>query len=198
VVGAFLFSIAELRAFEKGLEDTAKYTTAKIVAAREAAEERLEELMEVALRRRGRRVTLDGDGTRELFLPDQEPRKLVSVKIDEGNGLTALIQADVDDIKLYADGRIRRPPDKVFAKGDQNVEILFEHGIDETPEPVRDAAMALAALRLVPSATPDGASSLSTDEGIYRLNVEGRDGPTGIPKVDAAIEQFGRQTPVKG
>lgn len=70
--------------------------------------------------------------------------------------------------------------------------IRYRYGLTEVPERVSEAVLALAAYYLRPSATPDRATGESTDAGFIRYTLAGKDGATGLPEVDAAIEQFGR------
>lgn len=71
--------------------------------------------------------------------------------------------------------------------------IRYRYGLTEVPERVSDAVLTLAAYYLRPSVTPDRATGEATEAGFIRYTLAGRDGATGLPEVDAAIEQFGRQ-----
>ena len=70
--------------------------------------------------------------------------------------------------------------------------IRYRYGLTEVPERVSEAVLRLAAYYLRPSATPERATGEATDAGFIRYTLAGRDGATGLPEVDAAIEQFGR------
>jgi hypothetical protein len=39
------------------------------------------------------------------------------------------------------------------------------------------------------------ATAVFTEASGYRLTIAGRDGPTGLPEVDAVLQQFGRKVP---
>ena len=71
--------------------------------------------------------------------------------------------------------------------------IRYRYGLDEIPARVSDAVLALARYYLRPSVTPDRATGEATEAGFIRYTLAGKDGATGLPEVDAAIEQFGRQ-----
>lgn len=70
--------------------------------------------------------------------------------------------------------------------------IVYVHGLKRFPEPVRRACATLAASYLLPSRIPSRASGESTDAGFLRYTLAGVDGATGIPEVDAVIQQYGR------
>lgn len=71
--------------------------------------------------------------------------------------------------------------------------IRYRYGLDEIPARVSDAVLTLARYYLRPSVTPDRATGEATEAGFIRYTLAGKDGATGLPEVDAAIEQFGRQ-----
>lgn len=200
VVGGYLFGLADLRALDPVLADEAKFPLTALADAREAAEERLETLCAVAFRPRGRRAALSGDGQRTLLLPDVEPLRLVSASVARWPGADPQVFDDEDlaDITLLEWGAAIRQSRGVWPAGERNLSLLYEHGLDAPPEPVRRAALVLARAVLVRSAVPDRATSESTDTGTIRYSIAGRDGPTGFPEVDAVIEQFGRRTPAVG
>jgi hypothetical protein len=194
VVGKFFFTVKNLRDSHPDLADTTVYSTQALTDAREFAEELFENECGVAFRPRGRRATLDGSGTKEIFPDDRELRKLVSASI----GGTVFAQAEIDDVAVYPNKLLRKLKG-FWTAGDKNVVLLYEHGLDAPPEPVRREAIVLARSRLIQNlgkAPIDSrVISVSTDDGTYRLAQAGRDGPTGIPSVDAVLEQFSRQLP---
>lgn len=70
--------------------------------------------------------------------------------------------------------------------------VEYLYGLDSVPYQVSRAVLELAAYMLRPSNRPVGATGESTDAGFIRFTTAGQDGPTDIPEVNAAIEQFGR------
>lgn len=199
VLGGFIASISEIRDFDPALADTTKYSDAAIRAAREAAEEKIEQLCGVSFRPRGGRAFLDGSGRDTLVLPDVYVTRIVSGSVDQGAGAIALSSSEVAALKLYPYGALTRPDGVIWFSGLRNVSVFYEHGLAEAPEPVRKATMALARAYLVGTAVYDRATSVSTDEGTFRLTLAGRDGSlTGVPEVDAVVSQFGYSTPAVG
>lgn len=71
-------------------------------------------------------------------------------------------------------------------------EVVVECGMNPTPPEMKTAVVALAAWYLTPHATPDNATSTSTDLGFMRFVVGGVDGAaTSIPEVNALIGRYG-------
>lgn len=195
VVGGFAFTVRECRGHDETLADEAKYPTPAIIEARTFAEQRFENAAEVAYVPRYARVTatrptitpagpslpsLYWGPTSWLLVPDVEIRRLLTV---DG-------AAPTDTQTLDRTGRLSGVnPGQV---------VEYEHGRDGYPAEVKRATLMLAADYLIKSALPSRATSVSTDEGYLRISVAGRDGLTGIPEVDAAIEQYGRRRPAAG
>ncbi len=193
-VGGFLFSIAELRGEDEALADTGAYPAAQIRRARNSAEDRLEQLCGLAFVPRGRRVSLDGNDEAGILLPDLSVTAVVAASVDG----TALTGDELAALAVYGYGLVVRGDGGVWTAGQRNVEVFYEHGMAVAPEPVRRAARKLAASEILPSAVPDRAVAESTDVGTIRWSIAGRDGPTGIPEVDAVIDQFASRDLIGG
>lgn len=191
IVGAYYFSIAEARAFDGGtvLNDATKYPDQDIVNAREYAEETLESLCGVAFVPRGRRVTLNGTGTRELILPDHRIRTIVSGSV----GGTALTSAELTDLKLYEYGILYRAAG--WQMDYRNVSILYEHGHDQPPERIKRAALILTRHRLVPSNIDERVTAFTDESGTRTFSTPTQNRPTGFPEVDAAVAQYSEKVP---
>lgn len=164
VVTRHYFDIAQLRAMDD-MDDFSDKTEEEFWAARQSATEIFE--------KNARRSFVQQMGTTETF---------------EG-GFVWLDHNDVHDILtpgwvLVSDCQAKGPEGRAT--------IRYRYGFQEVPERVSEAVLALAAYYLRPSATPDRATGESTDAGFIRYTLAGKDGATGLPEVDAAIEQFGR------
>ena len=208
LVGGYLFEIADLRAFDRMFADATKYPTEKLRRARTWVENTIEgpRAAKVAFVPRGRRVAVDGvnpDLTRGynplmygaeyrgLIVPNYELRKLHSVVV---NGVEVTPdQVDkirVDDNLLWRQAGVQWPS---WPYGKKNVVLHYEHGYDRPPGAITRAALLLAREYLVQSDLPGRATATSIGDQMFRLTIAGRDGVTGIPDVDAAIDQFGRK-----
>jgi hypothetical protein len=208
LVGGHIFEIADLRAMDRAFADTTKYPNALLRAVRIAVEETFESsrASQVCWVPRGRRVTLDGtapdfarayspllygNDTRCLTVPDYEVRSVYSVSID-GTALTQQEIADIDiaDNVLWRKAGVQWPS---WPYGHKNIVLHYECGYDRPPAAITRAALILGREYLVKSDLPSRATATSIGDQIFRLTIAGRDGITGIPDVDAAIDQFGRK-----
>jgi hypothetical protein len=186
LVGGFLFSVADARSLAADpLADATRYPAEDIVRAREAVSERFERWCGLAFRPRGRRAVLDGTGRSLLVLPDERCLRIVSVQVD-GQALTS---EQLGQLRLDPAGLLRWVSG-TWPVGVDNVVVLYEHGYDPTPEPVVRAAVRYARHLLAGSPYDDRATAVFTDVGGFRLNLAGRDGPTGLPEVDAVLAEY--------
>jgi hypothetical protein len=181
VVGGIPLSVVDIRA-DEDLADVVKYPNDTITAELQAAWDVLEKGLKVAIVPRGCRETVDGFGVRSQPISHLFPRQVLSAAV--GGSVV-----DVSGLTAKRHGVIVNPSG--WAAGDGNVDLHYTHGWDTPPDPVLRALRLLTIDRLVTRATPSRATSLSTDVGAFRLTIAGRDGVTGIPDVDAIIDQFG-------
>lgn len=184
LVGGYLFSLPAMRAFDAAYADTTKYPTAKLREARTWVEQRIEHgaACGVAFVPRAAREKLQGDGTTRLWLAWPRIRAVYSVTVD-GVALTA---AELTELVIH-DSHIE------WANAwtaDAEVVIHYEHGYDFPPMPVSEAGLILAREYLVAKSLASRATAESTDVGFYRLSIAGGGGRTGIPEVDAVIEDY--------
>jgi hypothetical protein len=194
VVNEHLFEIHELRAYDPSFSDATRYTADDIRKARDTASQRLERAAGVAFSAQRKSVTLSGDGTTRLLVPDVMVTSVVSVTVDG----TAV---DASTVKSEAHGALIRSGGDIWpATAPNNIVVVYEHGYASVLGDVRKGAMAVAREHLVPSATPARATSQSTDLGEFRISVAnlelGR--PTGIPEVDTVIALYGQKRPAVG
>lgn len=182
VVGAVPLSVEQVRGSDEDLADIVKYPSDQVLAELQAAWDVMEQGLSVAMVPRSARVTVDGTGRDTLTVPNMRVRSVVAAAID-GSSI------DVGDVVAKDSGAIYNPSG--WPSGHGNVTVHYTHGWDTPPDPVVRALRLLTIDRLVTRATPSRATSLSTDVGAFRLTIAGRDGWTGLPDVDAIINQFG-------
>lgn len=207
--GGYLFEIADLRAFDRAFTDTNKYPSELLRKVRVWVEDMFEgdHAARVAFVKRGARVTMSGNSPdlnkgyypllygndyRTLIVPHFNVDSIYSGSI---NG-TALTQAEIDGIAIDDNTLFRSAgvtwPAWPFGKG--NLTFHYVHGYDRVPGVVTRAALILAREYLVKSDLPARATATSIGDQLFRVTIAGRDGVTGIPDVDATIEQFGRRS----
>ena len=178
VVGGYVVSLADLAA-ESGL---ATKTPAELAESRQWFEDRAESYCGVAFVPRYARDVLDGTGSRRLDLIHARPRRLLSVKFD------GVVQTTTT-WDLYDDpGYIVAPT--WFPFGFRNVEVIYEHGYDQAPSDIRDAALTTIRSNVLGGGSagggiPAGVTQLSTDAGVMTFGR--RTFPFGIAEVDAVL-----------
>lgn len=189
LVGGYLFEIADLRTFDRAFENHNKYPSSHLADARTSVEDVLEgkKAAAVAFVPRGNRAVVDGSGTDNIVLPDFEVRGIYSISVDG----VALTETEIDDL-VIDDNRVYKTSG-IWAKGRQNVTIHYTHGRDYAVGPIKRAALMLAKEYILASDTPSRATATSVGTQWFRVNIAGRDGVTGLPDVDAAIDQHGRK-----
>lgn len=187
------FTLAELRAAGPSeFTNSAKYTDAKLTAARTLAEQWFEAAAHVAYVPRETTETLDGSGTRRLFLSRwAEVGRVTAVKIDG----VALSAGELATLTTRRYGVVERAASWPKAA---MIEVTYPHGYEEPNELARQAVMMLAIEHAKPSTVPARATSINTDVGSYRISQADKTGRTGIPDVDAIIGLLGHDKPVTG
>lgn len=199
VIGGWPCQLADIRAANSELVDTVRYPSGLLAAARDVAMDRMEMATRVAWSTRRTRATLGGDGTDMLVLrhpdgtPINAPQEVLAVTVDGAVW-------DPGECDLLPWGGLFAPDGLVWTRGRRNVRVDVLHGVPVAPPAVRDAIVELAIGAVVEygSRVPERATSVSTDLGTFRLTLPGRDGPTGIPRVDAVIDQWGYKTMAVG
>lgn len=208
ICGGFLFGLVEGRDSDDTLADSNKFTTEKLVTARQETEEECELICGQAWVPRYRRVTLDGTGTRDLVLPDggdmlvsgmllRGVRTIRSAKVAPRVGQTfvALSPTELAALTVRPDGTLRRTDGNAWYEGDSNVVIEYEYGQDGPPEPLKRVAMLRfrSRLNLNRSGVPERAISFTAVEGgTYRIDLPG-ELKTGLPEVDAVYSRYSRR-----
>lgn len=189
VVGGYLFEISDLRGEDRAFTDATKYPSDALRAIRTIVEDTMESPRAAGLAfvPRGKRITIDGNDASFLIVPDYALRSVVSVKIN-GVALTGeeVATLTVDDDAVHAPF--------IWPAGNRNIEIHYIYGLDRAPTPITRAALMLAREYLVKSDLPGRATATSIGDQWFRVTIAGRDGVTGLPEVDAAINQFGRKS----
>ena len=115
----------------------------------------------------------------------------IAVETVVTDGFVELLHCDVSEIlfpdsfSLVSDCQAEGPA------GAQRIE--YRWGCKSVPTAVAQAVYALASYYLRPDVTPSRATGEATEAGFLRFSLAGRDGATGLPEVDAIIEQFGRK-----
>lgn len=176
------FTVEEFRTEHSDATEE-KYSDERVEAARATAEEIIE--------------GLDAElGTHQAFVPRSETFELAG-----GSRLLAIPRYRVRSIDTIAIGDEEQSLDGLFLEGSAifgrfwrrgTIAVTVTHGWDAPPGRIREAALTLAYNRLVKGPIDDRATGRMSPEGsVITLAVPGMRGAvTGIPEVDAAIQQY--------
>jgi hypothetical protein len=183
VAGGVLFTLAQARALLP-LNDTEKYTTAKLVEARTMVESALEDACGVAFVPRYAKQTFSGSGMTTLLLP---PRvRAIRSASNEGVAVSAPYLATM---RMLASGELYYP--SVFGAGFANYEVAFEWGYDYPPPRVSQAALTWAKNWLVKGPIDERWTSMTSEDGTYAMSTPGMRGAnSGLPEVDQVIHEY--------
>jgi hypothetical protein len=191
VVGGFLFTINQARALSP-LSNTTTYPTARIAEARILVEQTIEDACGRAFVPRYTLETLSGTGTTDLMLKWPDLRSIRSVTVTTSGVGAAYTEAELALVAINTSGRVYNTG-QVWALGAGNISVGYEHGPAFPPARVTQAALTLARAWLVKGPVDDRALGVAAPDGGfgYGLAVPGRNGAwTGVPEVDAVIDQY--------
>lgn len=198
IVGDVLFTLGEARAYDGGaLANSATYSDAAILAARDRIADAFAQICGVAFGARYARELLDGDGSESLRVGSHRVLAVRSIRIRSRATLTALTAEEVDDVIVYPRGLLYRETLGTFPAGRRNVEVAYEHGIQPVPAEIRLAALRLLRDQLVKSPLDDRATSQAGEFGTFALATAGRNGSYfGLPLVDEVLNRYRERVPV--
>jgi hypothetical protein len=187
VVGANLFSLADLRAFgNKGLANATTYPDADLRAARGRITDMFEDRTGCSFVPRYHRDTLDGTGNCRVWLLKKRVRRIIAASVD------GVALSDLTILKPYPTGRLERTSGTWGSGWSnwQNVVVAYEYGWPAAPADISRAAMTLARYELVNNDISDRMISMSNDLGEVRFSIPSAKYPTGIPVVDATLAAY--------
>lgn len=197
IVGAYLFTIADLRAFkDEQLKSPSAYSDEVLADARARVTDMFQRVCDVSFVPRYGRAVLDGNWRRAIWLPNRKVTRILKVVV---NG-QALDDDQVAKLGVYPSGKV----DRTALMGsfwpawrDDNVIISYEHGWQFPPAEIARAGMHLARWELVNTDVNERMMSLSNDLGTVRLSIPSYDYPTGIPIVDSTLCRYDERSPVE-
>lgn len=201
VVGGFYFTVQDARNFQPKpeggsmvgpLSSETRFPTQTIIDAREEIESFIEEVCERAFVLRGRRITLDGDSSSYLLLPDMRPKDVYSVAVTDSAGTVDTYDSTaLADIALLEYGAIQRNTLGVFTRGNRNVAVHYTYGESQVPGPIKRAALLMLKNRLLPSDISDRAQSFVNESGTLTYSTpNGQTRWTGLPEVDSILAKY--------
>lgn len=191
VVGAYPFTLAELREYDRSAEQMDK---ARLVRARRSTLSELERLTNRSPvpKFAAAKAYKDEVCAPPLYLPHQDIRTVQAVyDLDETGAQTAWTAGELSYLDPDRSGRLRLNSGSWGSWGNR---FEYTYGLDSAPEYLRNAMM----LRCVWWATQNVSTMLERttswstgDGGTYRLD-SASEMKTGMPNVDAAYARFRR------
>lgn len=178
------FTAAELRT--KYAEITVPlYADGVVNEAIALAEDVLEEACDVAFTPRTATVVVSTDVAGRLVLPKNRVTSVTSVTGATTGAIT------LTDLRIVGGSYLVLPASWPV---DENLTVVLTHGYATVPRRVKRAAKLLARQELIRGPVDDRATQLSVgDGGVINLSTPGvRGANTGIPEVDATIQQYKR------
>lgn len=172
IVSQHYFTLDDLRNYGNGTDDFSTEPEEKLWAVRQAATETFERNAKRSFVHRCGKTRIYGTPT-FVELDDCDVYEITSPK-----------QAQlVSDCQVKIQGNYKN----------DTGHVLYKYGADQMPARVSLAVLDLAAYYLRADVASSRAVGEATDAGFLRFTIAGRDGATGLPEVDAAIQQFGRK-----
>lgn len=196
IVGGYLFTIGEVRAF-KTLQDQTAFPLAAVIVGRAEVEDELEQMRNAAFVPRYARLILDGTGEREIVTGLSWLRRLRTAKVLPVAGSaspTAFTATQLGACVVTEDGRIRRGDGNVFEYGIGNIIVEVEHGFTDWGSDLKQAALERLRERLNRQTVgiPDRATTYTSPDGVtVQLGKQSPDS-TGNPWIDAVYERYPR------
>lgn len=190
IIGDFLFTIADARAWEGGeLADSASYPDAAIRSYRDGIQDAFEQITKHAWGLRFRREIHDGDGSDELLTKADDVQTVRAAATRSGSTWTALTADQLADVLVYPYGALVRESSS-WPAGRRNVRVDLEIG-RSIPLQLRTAALRILRHWMTTTDIPDRAIMEVSENGTYQLAVAGRQNAWfGIPDVDSVLARY--------
>jgi hypothetical protein len=181
IVGAYLFTLAQARSFDKAaLANTTLYSDSLIREARAGITDFFEEVCGVSFVPRYGRDVVDGNSGTDIWLTRPRVNSVLAATVD------AVAISDLSAVVVYDYGMAYRPSSWT-AVNRRGVIVEYEHGYTQPPYDIHLAALTYLRYLLVASELSDRTVMFTNELGTIRNAVAGRNYPTGIPSVDAAL-----------
>jgi hypothetical protein len=192
VVADVLFTLGEARSYDGGaLANSATYSDAAVLAARDRIAEAFAEICGTAFGARYARDIVDGAGSESIRVGNGRALAVRNIRTRTAGTWTAFTAAELADLIAYPTSLLYRNTLGTFPAGRRNVEVEYEHGVQPVPAEIRLAALRLLREQLVKSPLDDRATSQAGEFGTFSLATAGRNGSYfGLPLVDEVLNRY--------
>jgi hypothetical protein len=195
IVGGFYFSIAELRNYDKALENVTRFTTDDLVKARAVVETEFEDICDRAFVPRYYRETgieVDQDNG-QLWLERPEITAILSIKTD-GTDQSGWISSGYFKRDKYSPSVLHTNNSALGVIGAIDVTMEYEYGMGQVPVLIKEKALKRAKQFLLgQNSTIDerATTMLIPDVGSVNLATPGmRGSETGVPDIDVVLNRY--------
>lgn len=164
--------------------DSDPYTNGQKNAAIDVASKAFEVECGVAFTPRTRTITLSGDGSTSLALPDPMIRTLTSVTDEDGDALS------LTNTRLDKWGGVLHR-EEGWPAGEMNLTVVYTHGYPEPPKDVSRAVALVASAMIADGPWDDRGYGVTEAGGLVRLLTAGVSGASfSIPEVQATLARY--------
>jgi hypothetical protein len=195
IVGGFYFSIAELRAYDKALENTTKYPTAALVEARAYVEAEFEDICDRAFVPRFYRETgiVSDRDTNLLWTEKPEVIRITSFLVDNVDQM-GWVNSNYIKKDKYSPRALVVTDSAIGAMYAQDITAEYEFGMTQVPLPIKQKALKRAKMVLTgQNSTIDerATTMMIPDVGTVNLATPGlRGSETGVPDIDVVLWRY--------
>lgn len=195
IVGAFYFSIAELRNYDKALENVTRFPIEDLINARTFVESEFEDICDRAFVPRFHRETgveVDPD-TGQLWLEKPEITSVLSVSTD-GTDQSEWISSGYFKKDKYSPSVLHTSSSALSVVTAIDVTMEYEYGMKQAPVLIKQKALKRAKTLLLGqnSTIDERALTMSLpDIGTVNLATPGvRGSETGVPDIDVVLNRY--------
>ncbi len=193
-----IFTASEARVFDKGqLASVADYPDATITAAEVDIRTEFTAVLGFYPIPTSTVEYADGDGTPELLLTYPEVTAVSAVSyIDTVGAATAFTAAELADLIIYPQGKLRRRGGSAFTAGYRNYAVTYTSGLATVPGDLKRAALWVCERRLVASDVPVEAETGNWEGINWAATVDpSRNRWYGNHRVDGVLARYRRVLP---
>lgn len=194
IVGGFMFSIAEARAYDDVLNDSGKYPSIDLAATRDEVEDEAEWICDRRFVPSYARVTVSGDGTDRIHTSCHDLRNVRAISVADSlaGAAVSLTAQELASCALLPGGVILRTDGGIFTWGTNNVTIDLEYGLDAPDAMLAAAAITRLRSRLLGPRTglPERSREWTDPNGNHYVFTGPDALTTGIDSVDAVYARY--------
>ena len=191
VVGSRACSVSDVRRL-KPCDDPNRYPTELILRCIQELETALEDACGVSFVVREQVVTMDGNGTGDLYVRAARPQSVSSVSVSDSVASSALSAQEITDLRIDSEAGVLVRPSLTWPAGRRNVTVTGTFGYSSVPGIVRQAVALGVRQMLIDSRVDPRAQSVTNEDGTTaQLVTAGVRGATfSLPELNQVVMQY--------